>query len=375
MKSLAKNVLLVTVPTLLACLLFAELVVFRLLIPACEPPLYTFDLQFKLLHLKPNTSGLFTSGRFAQVQGHWRANNCGWNSASDYVTGIGSQKPLIAVIGDSYVEGFQVDVDQRFPARLQQLSGDAYPVYSFGISGAALSQYLHISRYVNQVFQPRILVINVVHNDFDESLANLGRVPRFLQIAPRDGAFVELPPEPFQNSGFLRLCRLSAVFRYLEMNLGVSQLIKNISWPWHQRKIPLYNANIDVEALSRDRDLISRGIRYLVATIKAENADKRVIIQIDAPRLDIYTHNLAHSNIRWLHELLRDACRESGVEFLDLTDAFRRHFEAHGQYFETAWAGEGHWNRLGHEVAARALWERLQDSGGQAAPGSAKGKK
>jgi hypothetical protein len=370
-KKFIKNVLLVTVPSLLFCLLIAEFIVFRFFIPACEPPLYSFDEQFKLLHLKPQTSGQFTAGRFAQVRGRWRSNNCGWNSEIDYVPGIGKKRPLVAVIGDSYVEAFQVDVDQRFPALLQKLMGDDSLVYSFGISGAALSQYLHISRYVNQVFHPQILVINVVHNDFDESLATLGRVPKFLQIAWQNGAFVEIPPEPFQHSTFSRICRWSAVIRYLEMNCDFYHLIKNISRQLHPPpKPPIYNANIDVEAVTRERDLIRQGIRYMVAKIRAENADKRVIIQMDGPRFDIYPNNLANSNVWWMHEILRDACRESRIEFLDLTEPFRRHFEKHRQNFENAQVGEAHWNKLGHEVVARALWDQLNGTGtpAQASP-------
>jgi lysophospholipase L1-like esterase len=361
LRKFIKNFLLITIPVFSICFLIAELVVFRFFIPACNPPHYYFDPQFHLLHFVPNTAGLYTDGRFAEVRGHWRSNNYGWNSEIDYVPGIGRKQPLVAIIGDSYVEGLQVDVNQRFPAVLRRLLGKEPLVYSFGISGAPLSQYLQMTRYVDLLFQPQTLVILVVHNDFDESLANLRSKPLFMQLIPKNGTFAEVPATPLKSSPLLNLSRQSAIFRYVELNCSVSAKIRDLVLKMTQpERHPLYNANIDVSAVDRERNLIRRSTDFLVAKIRAENPKKRIIIMMDAPRFDIYSHNLAHSNVKWLHELMRDACRRYGVEFLDLTGPFAACFEKSHQTMEN-WVN-AHWNRLGHEVAAKALFEKLQES-------------
>ena len=95
----------------------------------------------------------------------------GWNYPIDYYPI--NDKKLIAVIGDSYIEAFQVDVDKNYPFLLREKLKNDYEVYAFGKSGAPLSQYLHISRYVNRHFDPDILIFNLVHNDFDESIQEL----------------------------------------------------------------------------------------------------------------------------------------------------------------------------------------------------------
>ncbi len=360
-----KNILLVTIPAFLICLLVAELVVFRFIIPACDQPHYSFDRESGVLRFEPNTAGLFTDGRFAEVRGRWRANNYGWNSEIDYVPGIGKKQPLVAIIGDSYVEGLQVDVQERFPEVLRRLLGNDTQVYSFGVSGAPLSQYLQMTRSVNRVFHPRTLVILLAHNDFDESLAHLRSKPRFLQVVPKSASFEELPPTPFESSPFLKICRHSTVFRYLELNCRVSAMLREevakLATPVRQ---PVYNANIDVAAVNREQDLIRRSTAFLVGRMRAENPGKRIIFLMDAPRFDIYSHNLAKSNVRWLHEMMGQVCREQGVEFLDLTGPFAAHFEQHRQNLESP--VNAHWNRLGHELAARALWEKLKEPGPQA---------
>jgi len=357
-----KNILVVTLPTLLLLFLFSEFLIFRFIIPGSETPLYVFDDQFKLLRFQAHTSGLFTAGRLAGLRGRWRANNCGWNSEIDYAPGAGEQKPLIAIIGDSYVEALQVNLDENFISELRRLLGDDFPVYSFGISGAPLSHYVHLSRYVNQVFQPRTLIILLCHNDFHESLANLGRKPHFLQIVRENGAFREIPPTRLESSAFLRICRGSAVFRYLEQNCGVAVMVRN-SLRWFNRppQPPVYNANIDVAAVSRERDDLRAGVEYLVSRLRAENPEKRIIMMMDAPRFDIYINNVANSNIWWLHEMVQNACRDSRVEFLDLTTPFSRHFQQNQQYLHNN--EDAHWNRLAHHLAARALADKLKETG------------
>ena len=55
-------------------------------------------------------------------------------------------------------------------AKLREKLHSQFDVYGFGKSGAPLSQYLQMTRYVIKHFDPEIIVINVIRNDFDESL-------------------------------------------------------------------------------------------------------------------------------------------------------------------------------------------------------------
>ena len=50
---------------------------------------------------------------------------------------------------------------------------EKYNVYSFGFSGAPLSQYLKWAEYSINVFNSKHLVFNIVENDFDESHLNI----------------------------------------------------------------------------------------------------------------------------------------------------------------------------------------------------------
>ena len=355
-KTVLSNVLCVTLPTLLGILLLAEFIVFRHVIPACQRPAYDYNPEFHLVHLQPNTRGTFTAGTVAQVRAQWRINNCGWNSGIDYENGAGNRKPVLAIIGDSYIEGLHVNLPEALPAMIRRQLGDRFEVYSFGVSGAPLSQYLHLARYVNRVFKPAILVVLVVHNDFDESLADAYRKPRFLQLTYRNGTFAEVKPTPYYVSSFTKFFHKSALVRYLEQNCELYSLL-NFNYAFAD---PLrFNANIDVEKANQQRRLITKATRHLIDTFAAENTDKKLIFMMDAPRVDIYEKTLAVSNVAWLHQILRDACGERHLDFLDLTQPFAQEYYASGKRLDNK--VDAHWNARGHRLAADTLLARLRE--------------
>ena len=110
--------------------------------------------------------GVHTLGKLAQYKTKWQINDQGFNSITNYSSERKSDKPLVAIIGDSYVEGYTVDVDKHLGVMLQnRIDAD---VYQFGFSGSALSDYLRISRYVRSIYRPDVITFLLVHNDFDE---------------------------------------------------------------------------------------------------------------------------------------------------------------------------------------------------------------
>jgi GDSL-like Lipase/Acylhydrolase family len=352
-----RNFLLITLPVLLVLFCLTE-VVFRVFLPACQLPVYCFDTRHGILHLDPDRTGIFTVGPKAELRNRWRTNNYGWNSVIDYVPHAGRHQNLIAVIGDSYIEAFSVNVNEALPALLRRWVGNQAAVYSFGISGAPLSQYLQMARYVDAVFQPAVLVINVVHNDFDESLASIRRKPTFLQIA--GAGFKEIPPVPFAHSFLLRFCRLSATFRYLAINCHIERLFRADFWS-PKPALAQYNANIDPQAVRKHRRTILLATEYLVGRFALENPDKKIIFLMDGPRFDIYGRNLQHSNVIWLNRLLQDVVLAHHLEFIDLTMPFADYFYEYNDFLNSQ--VDAHWNEAGHRVAARTLFQKLRETG------------
>ncbi len=195
MKTL-KNIFLISLPAVFILLLLLELF-FRVVIPATDPPMGFFNEEERMYYFSnQREEGQITIGRFAQIKARWHINNEHWNYPIDFAQVI--DRPLIAVIGDSYIEAFQVDADEKYPFLLRNRLEPDYEVYAFGKSGAPLSHYLHVSRYVDRHFDPDILIFNMVHNDFEESIYELYPAKTcFMQISTgEDGSFTETVPRP-----------------------------------------------------------------------------------------------------------------------------------------------------------------------------------
>jgi len=61
-----------------------------------------------------------------------------------------------------------VPQDKSFHGLLQDELVDKCNVYSFGMSGAPLSQYVAWMKHANRNYTPFIFVFNIIGNDFDE---------------------------------------------------------------------------------------------------------------------------------------------------------------------------------------------------------------
>jgi hypothetical protein len=127
-------------------------------------------------HFLPNQSGVYIKGLSSEVKGRYKINSHGWNSYHEYTYKKPDNCFRVAVIGDSYVEALQVDVDKSFLAIIEKyLTDKNIQVYNFGHSGASLSQYLNVLRYVIKKYSPNLVVCIIQPNDFLESFSDFGR--------------------------------------------------------------------------------------------------------------------------------------------------------------------------------------------------------
>lgn len=352
------NVAFISIPTIIVIILVFE-TAFRFL-PTCSTPRQVFEQDFNFWRFDPNGQkhGIFSKGPLFRNPADWRINNEGWNSDIDYARS-GRFKPLIAVIGDSYIEGLNINPDTNVVSKLRTKMPE-FDIYGFGISGASLSTYLGMSRYVSKIFDPSILVVTLVHNDLDESLCiKPGR--RGLCIGFKDGlAPVEGMDYPFDYKKFYNW---SALLRYLRFNL-----LGNIPWvnlynDFQQTFLgdktapKQYEANVDSASVIAVRKQIDVAVNYIIERFLIENQGKRLLFCMDAPRQSIYEHNLERSSVYWMNKMMKKVCGEKEVDFLDLTDCFQKAFDHSNKKFESAY--DWHWNEHGHEQAAKCISEKI----------------
>lgn len=350
-----KNLLFATVPAVVVLFLALE-VVFRFVIVAPDPPRQYMDRENNCLRFDTGSKrdGIFTHGRLGQQKARWHINNCGWLSDVDYRPKAERTKPLIAVIGDSYVEALAVDEDKSFVALLRRSLADSCDVYGFGLSGNALSGYLHLARYVDRVFDPDVIVFNLVQNDFDESVREIVLSPEFLQVSVRGDSVVEVPPVPRRYNELKRFLFHSATARY------VFHISPNFfhRFNWNRPAEGRYVENTSAERLEKNRAAIIRATRYLMETIVEENSGRRVYFIMAAPRGDIYNGTLATSAVSWMNAMVAEIAHGLPCTLIDQTAYFANDYETNKRRFESPY--DAHWNEYGHMVTYRQLLEALR---------------
>lgn len=195
-------------------ILFLEFIVFRYVLVATDMP--ALDFVNGIVKYMPNQEGVYRVKN--EIAAQYRINENGWNSAYDrYELAKHPGKIRIAIIGDSYVEATEVDYDKSLAERLEgKLGNDTYEVYRFGISGAPLSQYLHMMRKEVVTYKPDLLILVVVHNDFDESYKYLEGTygSNFMKFTIRNGKVQEKEPARLIKPWY-SFIRDSATWRYL----------------------------------------------------------------------------------------------------------------------------------------------------------------
>jgi hypothetical protein len=353
MKKLA-NILITISISVLACFLILE-VFFRVAIPAAERPNVFFDEAFKLAKYDANAgTGLYTIGFDAHIQGLWSINNHGWNASYDFVKK--ENQSQIAVIGDSFVEGFQVDVDKRFVEIINnKFTKKGVNVMAFGRAGAPLSQYLHMARYVKKVFNPDVYIFNIVSNDFDLSVArfNLNET-YFLRISNNeDGSFGEENIIPY-NSLSKSFWKKSALIRYLYYNARIGIMIGS----WLRNMYVAEDINDYYKFRLTNLSEIERVANYVVTQLKEELSPAKLLFVMDAARPCIYDNKECNDTL--LFNMFENICITQQEPVINMAPVMKKHFQLNGQPFE--FDIDNHWNELGHSLVAEQVINFLVDS-------------
>ena len=274
-----------------------------------------------------------------------QVNNAGFVSDVDYHAD--APGPLLAVVGDSFVEALMVPYRQTCAGRLATMLEPAARVYSFGIGDIPLAQYLAYARHARDAFRPQGLVVVVVENDLRRLLFQ--PLPG-IHVFVDDGTGRLAPERPgdYAPSLALRLARRSALLRYLGINLG---------WHWRlspQTRVIPRGSDDPTNAAWTER--IIDAFLDLLPEYSGLGPD-RIVLVTDGLRPELYDDEMLDET----RGTFGDAARRyflanaasRGYETIDMQPRFRAHYRKHRRRFE--WPQDSHWNALGHERCFEAV--------------------
>lgn len=319
------------------------------LLPVSDPPaLVPVTAQDPVARFDPNVDYRYSRDWNFSVVTRKRSNNYGFIQASDFQADASS--PLLAVIGDSFVEANVVDSGQSVTDVLDAGLAGKGRVYGFAMSGAPLSQYLAYAEYARQAFRPAAMAFVVIGNDFDESLLEVKSEGRFHYFAA-DGTLQRVD---YAASPAKQLLRHSALLRYVMLNLEASHRLGELAQSLRGEP---FAAQAEGAALDERLAASRRAVDLFLAQLPERSglAPDAVLFVLDGVRPSLYAADTREKAEKGHHGLMRRYFAEQaaarGYEVLDMQPVFVRRHQLDGSRFEVA-ATDSHWNALGHQVVA-----------------------
>lgn len=352
MKILFKNIL---VSFVSVCLVLFSIEAILHLFPVNEG-LHTQPVNdySPILHFKKDRTSTWSRFPDFSMTNTVHSNNYGFINNQDYA--LNSRIPLIAVIGDSYVEAAMIPYKKTVHGILAQKLRDKWRVYSFGASGAPLSQYLAFAKYARETFAPKKMVFLIITNDFDESSLEYKAAPglHYFKKTPSDR--LELTRIDYAPTILTRLFRNSKLMMYLFTNLNIQHNLSNL---FNRSTTPVSVGQTSVVANDKRVKLSQKIIKefFKLLPTYAQLEKKDILFVVDGLRPHLYTKagRLAAkgSYAFIMRNFFIETAKAYSYPILDLSEYFIEDYTKHHTRFE--FEHDGHWNSYAHALVAEIL--------------------
>jgi hypothetical protein len=260
----------------------------------------------------------------------------------------------VIVLGDSFVEGLMNEYADTLQGRLGTRLGAPTNVYGLGVSGLSIGDYLALSRFARDEFQPAAAVVVISDGDITESVAaGIGHH----SFSVKNGV-VSLDYRPRLGESTFTKIRIRigeiSLYRYLQANLGLS--LERL-WRW---------GNAGPVAPERPATELFPVVDYFLRNLPAALSlpSRCIAFLVDSDRYAIYKAQLAtrRKDEPLLQDYFLREAKALGFHAVDLDPVFRRAY-AHDKLKFDYWPIDRHWNALGHEIAANEAFHLLYDEG------------
>jgi hypothetical protein len=229
-------------------------------------------------------------------------------------------------------------------------------VYSFGASGAALSQYLIWAGHAVREYGTNAVIINVVGNDFDQSHMAYNTGPGLWVYAPGPDGNLHLQLIEYRPGWLGSVVYDSSLARYFNLQFGSTwRQIRSSFFGWPALAAQRYAGNTAVDA---DPARVGASLAAMDAVLRDLPAivglpPDRILFTLDGFRYPDGAAGGTGTYFDLMRRAFRSKAESLGYEVIDLDPHFFKHYAAHAQKFD--YPRDGHWNETGHDVVCKAV--------------------
>jgi lysophospholipase L1-like esterase len=278
----------------------------------------------------------------------------------------------ILALGDSYTEGFQVDLAKTWPKllerRLNEQRGELkYEVINAGRSAMGTgTEYLYYLKQ-GQFYHPDLVLVLFIPNDFKDNSRQLnGRLQPYFSLS-RDELVVETT---FTESWPYRLRKWLHPLKFFYLVSFAAQSYNRIT---AQLQRPERSGVVRPDTLtSNEQTVMEVTQRLLLALSKAvtRNGGRFALVigtaNYEVNWIDLQgpekNHDFLTSNA---NRIIRSFAERERLPYLNLKPVLGAYSTNHRALIHGCLEnrGGGHWSETGHSVAAAAIYQFLVDQG------------
>jgi hypothetical protein len=212
-------------------------------------------------------------------------------------------------------------------------------------------------------YRPDWIVVNVVHNDFDESYRFVqGRyTSSFMKFRVSKGRVVgDLPPTPWAPA-WTDTLRHTATARFFLYRWQVRpQVIVDLFLPRQADNGPVA-ANVGIGQILAQKQEFAAVTDHAVSRLAtaASGIGARLLLVMNGDLDAIYRGGAASPALA-LNRTLADTAKRHDVALIDMHPIFAAHWAANHRRFN--FESDGHWNELGHSLVGAAIAAHIRQS-------------
>jgi hypothetical protein len=303
---------------------------------------------------KENRDFTYSSDWKFSIISRKHSNNHGFLNDNNYSRE--ENTPLMAIIGDSYVEAVHIDNYLTMYGILSKKVANLGRVYSFGISRAPMSTYLAYAEYARNEFNPTSMVFVIVGNDFDQSHSEYETLPGYYYFFPDGSNKLVLKRVDYHKHFSRELIKKSALMRYMYFNLRLENIQKIMLFTSSSKKYcGDTSCEVSEERISNSKKVVDEFFHQL--PLKTGLGTSGILFLVDGIRPNIYSDEGLEDVKGSYFDIMRNyfmlTAKNKGYEVIDMQPIFVNKNRADGSRFE--FKTDGHWNALGHKLAADAI--------------------
>ena len=292
----------------------------------------------------------------------------------------------VAMLGDSFVEAKEVSIADKFHVRLEDMTARELPhldvtTSAFGMGGTGqINQLAFYDKYVRHL-HPRLVVLVFVPNDYVDNFPlwralrtglDPDHLPHVSAARAEDGSFRLRPPDP-EHRRFMMLVRrllgTSGILSWFRERIRgfypdyhVEKMPRNLvrasqldGWRPEQRRNEDAPSFFALFQEGRDSPFYKEALAF---TAFALDEFKERAQRDGAALVILATYRMSYFGGGVLARL-EELAAERGIPVIDQGGFIRRQGAG---LRDARWAHDLHWNPTGHQWAAQALLEYLEQN-------------